>query len=250
MKTRWRFAAPLPSRRGPPSRSPRRLTANFSLSVSTTATAASMTRLETVPRYRAAPDYCPAGRPLGPGPPLLDRDWDVKGPLELDLYGGYKGEIQKDLGYDVGLLQYAYPATSWPDVGRRRRVFNANTTEIYGALTYGSDQQALARASTNLFGNSATSPPTNERLVPRPVGSFDLGRASPWCRTWLPEGRQDRQRLLHRLLADALEGPRLRLLGQRRDRRHRCRQSCFYASPVNGKFLGKTSGFVSVKYVF
>src|SRR5450755_1123721 len=36
------------------------------------------------------------------------KDNGVKGPVELDLYGGYKGEIQKDLGYDVGLLQYAY----------------------------------------------------------------------------------------------------------------------------------------------
>ena len=29
--------------------------------------------------------------------------------LEMDFYGGYKGEIAKDVGYDVGILQYYYP---------------------------------------------------------------------------------------------------------------------------------------------
>ena len=33
---------------------------------------------------------------------------DAKGAFELDLYGGYKGEIAKDFTYDVGVLQYAY----------------------------------------------------------------------------------------------------------------------------------------------
>ena len=51
------------------------------------------------------------------------------GNIEMDLYGGYKGEIAKDLGYDVGLLQYYYPQ-------RKNSPVNFNTTEIYGALTY------------------------------------------------------------------------------------------------------------------
>lgn len=45
--------------------------------------------------------------------------------IEMDLYGGYKGEVA-GLGYDVGLFQYVYPGLS-----------NANTTEIYGGLSYG-----------------------------------------------------------------------------------------------------------------
>ena len=49
--------------------------------------------------------------------------------LELDLYGGYRGAI-KDVSYDVGLLQYVYPGT--PNAGVPR----AETTEVYGALTY------------------------------------------------------------------------------------------------------------------
>ena len=48
--------------------------------------------------------------------------------IEMDFYGGYKGEIAKDFGYDVGILQYYYP--------QKDRVINFDTTEIYGALTW------------------------------------------------------------------------------------------------------------------
>lgn len=44
--------------------------------------------------------------------------------MELDLYGGYSGS-SGDLGYNVGLLQYVYPDFD-----------DANTTEIYGGITY------------------------------------------------------------------------------------------------------------------
>ncbi|MEO5882420.1 MAG: TorF family putative porin [Caldimonas sp.] len=48
--------------------------------------------------------------------------------LEMDFYAGYKGEIAKDFGYDVGILQYYYP--------QKDKVVSFNTTEIYGALTW------------------------------------------------------------------------------------------------------------------
>ena len=46
----------------------------------------------------------------------------------MDFYGGYKGEIAKDFGYDVGVLQYYYP--------QKDKVVDFNTTEIYGALSW------------------------------------------------------------------------------------------------------------------
>jgi uncharacterized protein (TIGR02001 family) len=50
--------------------------------------------------------------------------------VEMDFYGGYKGEIIKDsLSYDVGILQYYYP--------QKNKTVDFNTTELYGALTYG-----------------------------------------------------------------------------------------------------------------
>lgn len=48
-----------------------------------------------------------------------------KANLEIDLYGGYKFSAG-DWGFDVGALTYIYPGAG-----------KANTTEIYGATTYG-----------------------------------------------------------------------------------------------------------------
>ena len=71
--------------------------------------------------------------------------------FEWDLYGGYKGEIAKDVGYDVGVLQYVYPSaqTAQWDLSYK----NPNTTEIYGALSAGPVTGKLSYALTNLFGN-------------------------------------------------------------------------------------------------
>jgi uncharacterized protein (TIGR02001 family) len=74
---------------------------------------------------------------------------DAKGSVEWDLYGGYKGEIAKDLTYDVGVLAYVYPSNKYGDIPGAA---NANTTEIYGALTYGPATLKYSHSVTNLFG--------------------------------------------------------------------------------------------------
>jgi uncharacterized protein (TIGR02001 family) len=57
------------------------------------------------------------------------------GNLEIDIYGGFKSEIGKTgLGIDLGALQYYYPGT---ERGRDQGWAKANTTEVYGALSYG-----------------------------------------------------------------------------------------------------------------
>ena len=52
-----------------------------------------------------------------------------KGSIEVDLYGGYKGKISDTFNYDVGVLRYQYPRENFP--------ITVNTTELYGAVTYG-----------------------------------------------------------------------------------------------------------------
>jgi uncharacterized protein (TIGR02001 family) len=64
--------------------------------------------------------------------------------LEIDLYGGYKGEISKDLTYDVGVLTYQYPSNKLSP--------SANTTELYGALTFGPVTAKYSHSTSNLFG--------------------------------------------------------------------------------------------------
>jgi len=66
--------------------------------------------------------------------------------VEVDLYGGYKGEISKELSYDVGGLYYLYSGNKLPT--------SANTFELYGALTYGMFTAKYSYATTNTFGFS------------------------------------------------------------------------------------------------
>ena len=69
--------------------------------------------------------------------------------FEWDLYGGYKGELAKDLTYDVGGLYYLYVSNNYANVPGGA---NANTFEIYGAITYGMFTAKYSHGLTNLFG--------------------------------------------------------------------------------------------------
>ncbi len=51
--------------------------------------------------------------------------------MEWDFYGGVNGKFGKsDFGYDVGLIYYYYPGN------KAFGTFSANTTELYGALSW------------------------------------------------------------------------------------------------------------------
>lgn len=71
------------------------------------------------------------------------------GSLELDLYGGYKFEAA-GLGFDVGYLRYEYVGNKLKNVSG---FTNANTDEIYGAVTYGVTTLKYSYAMSDLFGN-------------------------------------------------------------------------------------------------
>ncbi len=74
----------------------------------------------------------------------------TKGDVELDLYAGYKGALAKDLNYDLGVLRYEYVNNN---LGRSPGYADANTTEVYGALTAGVLTAKYSHSLTNLFGN-------------------------------------------------------------------------------------------------
>lgn len=111
----------------------------------------SQTRLK--PALQGGVDWSAGGLYLGAWASTIkwidDAYGDAK--LELDLYGGYKGEIAKDVGYDVGLLTYNYPSASTPQWDAAYK--NPNTSELYGALTMGPVTAKVSYALTNLFGN-------------------------------------------------------------------------------------------------
>jgi uncharacterized protein (TIGR02001 family) len=76
---------------------------------------------------------------------LKDYAGATQGALEIDLYGGFKGEISKDFTYDLGLITYQYPGNN--------AATNADTTELYGALTYGLVTAKYSRSTGNFIAN-------------------------------------------------------------------------------------------------
>jgi uncharacterized protein (TIGR02001 family) len=74
------------------------------------------------------------------------KDLGGDGNVEWDLYGGKKGQLTSDLGYDVGGLYYWYPSNHLSP--------NASTFELYGQLSYGPGYVKYSHSTTNLFGTA------------------------------------------------------------------------------------------------
>lgn len=90
------------------------------------------------------------------------------GSLEVDLYGGFKGALTKDVAFDVGVIGYQYPSNTAADVAG---FVNANTTEVYGALTYSMFTAKYSRSVSNFIANSNSSGSQYFEVA----ANFDLG---------------------------------------------------------------------------
>ena len=65
-------------------------------------------------------------------------NWLSGNSLEVDVYGGYKGEMSPGLTYDVGVLAYMYPGNS---LGK--------TTEVYLGMGYGPFSAKYSQSVSN-----------------------------------------------------------------------------------------------------
>ena len=90
----------------------------------------------------------------------------TKGSLEVDLYGGYRGDTGMGVTYDVGLITYQYPSNTAAAV-----LANANTTEVYGAVTYSVVTAKYSRSVTNFIAN----PDSKGSQYFEVAAAFDLG---------------------------------------------------------------------------
>ena len=71
--------------------------------------------------------------------------------LEWDIYGGYRNTFgDTGIGYDVGLLNYIYPATR-TTAGKIPAVSDPYTLEAYGALSYKWLQAKVSYGITDIF---------------------------------------------------------------------------------------------------
>jgi uncharacterized protein (TIGR02001 family) len=198
----------------------------------------SQTRLK--PALQGGVDYAdPSGFYVGTWASTIKWIKDAGGDagVEIDLYGGYKTEIAKGLTLDVGLLQYYYPSNKLNP--------SANTLEIYGALTYGPVTAKYSQSTTNLFG-FADSKGSGYFDV---TANFDLGDGmtlSPHVGHQSVKHNSAASYTDYSLtLAKDFSGLVVSgaLIGTDANK-------TTYASPVNGKFLGKSMLVVGLKKTF
>lgn len=203
------------------------------------------------PALQGGLDYAlPAGFYIGTWASSIKWIRDIPGGdagVEIDVYGGVKGEIVKDLAYDVGVLTYVYPGNK---LGNVSGLVNANTTELYAALTYGLVTAKYSHAVTNTFGN----PDSKNSFYAELAAGFAL----PYDMTLTPHiGYQkikgpysdgatytDYSLALSKDFSGFLVTASI--VGTDADKG-------FYVPGANAnssKFLGKTAGVLSVKYTF
>ena len=78
--------------------------------------------------------------------------------LEVDLYGGYRFPLTKELNADVGVLLYLYPGAKLNSAPATPTLNKYDNTEIYFGLTQGAFNAKLSYAVTDYFGlNNTTS---------------------------------------------------------------------------------------------
>ncbi len=163
--------------------------------------------------------------------------------VEIDLYGGYKGDVIKDvLTYDIGALTYQYPNNSLKPLGGA----NANTAEIYGALSYGPGTLKYSYAVTDTFGNADSKGSYYIDLS----ATFDVGGVSVvphvgYQRISGPLSGPGSYTDYSLTVSKDFSGVVLSgaFIGTDADK-------SFYSSPVNGKKLGKATFVVGAKYNF
>ena len=113
---------------------------------------------------------------------------NVSAPIEVDIYGGYKGTISGDLGYDVGVLTYNYPGSRKPSGNAKPQ-----TTEVYGALTWKWLSAKYSVTTGSLFGWTS---PTGEKTDGS--GYFDVTATYDLGDGWGVVGHAGHQEVKHR----------------------------------------------------
>lgn len=96
---------------------------------------------------------------------LSDSNPDVSAPIEMDFYGGYRGNVVQDVPFDFGVLKYYYPG-DYPS-----GYTNPDTTEFYGSIGYKTTSFKYSYAVSNLFGFARSKGSQYFDLS----GNYDLG---------------------------------------------------------------------------
>ncbi len=164
------------------------------------------------------------------------KDLGGDGSVEIDLYGGKRGEFTAGgLTYDVGGLYYAYPSNGLKP--------SANTFEVYGQVGYGPVYAQYSRATTNRFGTANSKGSSyidvgaNIDIVPGLVLNLHVGR-----QTVLRNSIYTYDDLKIGVTKDlGFASLSVAIINAGTDA---------YLSPVNGKNLGKTGAVLTLSKTF
>ncbi|MFM2240357.1 MAG: hypothetical protein RJA69_1731, partial [Pseudomonadota bacterium] len=75
--------------------------------------------------------------------------------LEMDFYGGFKGEVAPGLGYDIGAIYYYYPKSGVDRAALQFPSTKVNNQELYFGLSYGPLSAKLFYATGDYFKTAA-----------------------------------------------------------------------------------------------
>lgn len=91
----------------------------------------------------------------------VSRHWLPGAKVETDVFGGYRNKIADTVGYDVGVVYYAYPGANW-----KKSAFDGyndsnglNTAEAFVSLSYEWLSFKTGRTLTEFFGWSTNNSP-------------------------------------------------------------------------------------------
>jgi len=99
---------------------------------------------------------------------IKDFNQATSGDYEVDIYGGYKGELVKDVTYDLGVITYNYPGNN---SGVTAGWSNANSKEFYVGMTYGVVTAKYSQSVGDFLGNLNSNGSRYFELA----ATFDLG---------------------------------------------------------------------------
>lgn len=228
----------------PPASVPASVSFNAALTSDYRFRAISQTRLK--PALQGGADYVDSASGLYAGVWASTIQWTGDaggdGDLEIDLYAGKRGELAPGLGYDAGVIRYVYPSNQ---LGRVPGFASANTTELAGQLSYGPALIKYSHAVTTLFGF----------VDSKHSGYLDIGANLDAGRGLIVNLHAGHQRVQHNAAASYSDWK----VGVTRDFGVVSAALAYigtdagklaYASPANGKFLGKSALVLTVSKTF
>lgn len=135
--------------------------------------------------------------------------WLPGATVETDFFGGFRGKLSEPVGYDVGLIYYAYPGADWKDswFDGYNKGNSLNTAEAYISISYDWLSFKTGRTLTEYFGWSTNNSPVAGGFNGNPAAGvtgstrgsyfYELNASKDVAEGWNLSGQIGRQVIAH-----------------------------------------------------